>query len=88
MPKAMFSRIGFAEQKSFLRDEADLPAQRFDGIVAHRSAINQYASRLSVVDRGIRLTRVVFPDPVGPTMARLLPAGTRRLMSCNTGTPS
>ena len=25
--------------------------------------------------RGIRLTSVVLPEPVGPTIARLLPAG-------------
>ena len=28
--------------------------------------------------RGIRLTSVVLPDPVGPTIARLVPAGIRR----------
>src|SRR6266576_4538415 len=37
--------------------------------------------------RGIRLTRVVLPDPVGPTIARLLPAGTRRFTSRRTGLP-
>ena len=29
--------------------------------------------------RGIKFTSVVFPDPVGPTIARLLPAGMRQI---------
>ena len=41
---------GLAEQESFLRHKADLAAQRLDGILAHRLAVDQHAARLSIVD--------------------------------------
>src|SRR5437899_423484 len=34
--------------------------------------------------RGIKFTTVVFPEPVGPTMARLEPGGILRLMFVRT----
>ncbi len=37
--------------------------------------------------RGMSETRVDLPEPVGPTMARLVPAGIRRFTLCRTGAP-
>ena len=79
---------GLAEQKSFLRHKADLPAQSLQTEIrapaGHRSVRSRVRRRKCA---GSGLTSVVLPEPVGPTMARLLPAGMRRLMSCRTGAP-
>ena len=74
------------EQQRILGDQADLPPQIQQ---PHFGRSGNPSSRISPcvgsANRGIRFASVVFPQPLGPTMARVSPKRIRRLMSWSTG---
>jgi len=75
---------GLGEAKCLLRDEADAFAQCGEGEVRIGWPSIRTVPGGASWRRGIRETNVDFPEPVGPTMARLVPAGMLRLMSWRT----
>ena len=76
----------FAEQKSVLRHVADRAAQFRQRIVANRAPIDEAAFPAGAShNRAISAASVDLPLPVGPTIARVEPAGTCRIISCSTG---
>ena len=82
-----FSQAG-VEQEAVLRDQ---PHRSAPLIGAHGAQVDAPEAHLPVDGSARRhrsLANVVLPDPVSPTTATELPAGTRTSTSCRTGTPS
>ena len=74
-----------AEQKSVLRHVSDRAPQRFERPFADRAPVDQTAFPSGAShSRAISAASVVFPLPVGPTIASVEPAGMCRLISCST----
>ncbi len=75
----------FAEQERVLRHEADRRGAALRAAIPDRAAIDQQSAGGASQSRAISAASVDLPLPVGPTMARIEPAGTCRLMSWSTG---
>ena len=70
----MFSRTVAEKSSGVLQHHADLAAQRLERHVAHVDAVDEDAARRRRRrSAGIRLMRVLLPEPVGPTSAITCP---------------
>ena len=66
------------EEDGLLRDLRHLAPQRGQRQIAQVVAVNQNAAEVTSKKRGIKLTSVDFPAPLGPTRASTSPAFTSR----------
>jgi hypothetical protein len=76
-----------AEEESFLGTKPILRRSDRQRVFADGAAVDEHGARERRRRCAGSATSVVLPEPVGPTMARLLPAGMRRLTGRRAGRP-
>lgn len=72
---------GLGEEEGLLRDKADVGAKLREGKERMGALSMRTMPGSASCRRAMRETRLDFPEPVGPTIAREDPAGMLRLMS-------